>query len=218
MYHFDFAVLLDYIPQLLNGLKWTFVISLLAVIGGTVLGMAGALARISHNKALNVLAAIYVEWIRNTPLLVQILFLYFGIGVFIKFSALVATIISLSVFSGAYITEIFRAGIQSVHKGQREAALSLGMTEAMSLRLVIMPQAFKRVLPPLAGQFISLIKDSSLVSVIAVEELTYAARNVITMTFRAFEVYIAVAVFYFCLSFLLSRSVRLLEERMARSD
>jgi polar amino acid transport system permease protein len=218
MYDLNFKVLLEYLPQLLNGLKWTFVISLLSVIGGSLLGMAGALARISRNRLLNILAAVYVEWIRNTPLLVQILFLYFGIGVFIHLSALAATIASLSIFSGAYITEIFRAGIQSVHKGQREAALSLGMTEGQCMRLVILPQAFKRVLPPLAGQFISLIKDSSLVSVIAVEELTYAARNTITMTFRAFEVYIAVAVFYFALSFLLSRSVRVLEERMARSD
>jgi len=218
MYKLDFGVLLEYLPQLLNGLKWTIIISVLAVIGGSILGMAGALARISKNKFLNIIAAFYVEWIRNTPLLVQILFLYFGIGMFIQLSALVATVIALSIFAGAYITEIFRAGIQSVHKGQREAALSLGMTEAQCMRLVILPQAFKRVLPPLAGQFISLIKDSSLVSVIAVEELTYAARNTITMTFRAFEVYIAVAVFYFGLSFILSRSVRVLEERMARSD
>jgi polar amino acid transport system permease protein len=130
----------------------------------------------------------------------------------------VATILSLSIFAGAYITEIFRAGIQSVHKGQREAALSLGMTETQCMCLVVLPQAFKRVLPPLAGQFISLIKDSSLVSVIAVEELTYAARNTITMTFRAFEVYIAVAVFYFLLSFILSRFVHILEERLAVSD
>ena len=218
MYKLDFAVLLEYMPQLLNGLKWTIIISLLAVIGGTILGMAGALARISKNKLLNIIASIYVEWIRNTPLLVQILFLYFGIGVFIKFTAMVATIVSLSIFAGAYITEIFRAGIQSVHKGQREAALSLGMSEGQAMRLVILPQAFKRVLPPLAGQFISLIKDSSLVSVIAVEELTYAARNTITMTFRAFEVYIVVAVFYFGLSFILSRVVKTLENRMARSD
>jgi polar amino acid transport system permease protein len=218
MYKLDFGVLLEYMPQLLNGLKWTIIISILAVIGGSMLGMAGALARISKNRFLNLIAAIYVEWIRNTPLLVQILFLYFGIGMFIHFSALIATVIALSIFAGAYITEIFRAGIQSVHKGQREAALSLGMTEAQCMGLVILPQAFKRVLPPLAGQFISLIKDSSLVSVIAVEELTYAARNTITMTFRAFEVYIVVAVFYFSLSFILSRSVRVLEERMARSD
>jgi len=218
MYKLDFGVLVEYLPQLLDGLKWTFLISVMSVIGGTILGVAGALSRISRNRLLNFAAAAYVEWIRNTPLLVQIMFIYFGIGVFCNFSALAATVIALSIFSGAYITEIIRAGIQSIHKGQREAALSLGMTEGQAMFLVILPQAFKRILPPLAGQFISLIKDSSLVSVIAVTELTYAAKNVITMTFRAFEVWIAVALFYFILSFALSRSVKVLEERMARSD
>jgi len=215
MYKLDFGVLVEYLPQLLDGLKWTFLISVMSVIGGTILGVAGALSRISRNRLLNFAAAAYVEWIRNTPLLVQIMFIYFGIGVFCNFSALAATVIALSI---AYITEIIRAGIQSIHKGQREAALSLGMTEGQAMFLVILPQAFKRILPPLAGQFISLIKDSSLVSVIAVTELTYAAKNVITMTFRAFEVWIAVALFYFILSFALSRSVKVLEERMARSD
>jgi polar amino acid transport system permease protein len=218
MYHLDFKVLIEYLPQLLDGLKWTLIISVLSVIGGTVFGVAGALARISRHKGWNFLAAAYVEWIRNTPLLVQIMFIYFGIGVFVDMSAVFATILALSIFSGAYITEIIRAGIQSIHKGQREASLSLGMTEAQTMRLVVLPQAFKRILPPLAGQFISLIKDSSLVSVIAVTELTYAAKNVITMTFRAFEVWIAVAMFYFCISYVLSRSVRVLEERLARSD
>ena len=218
MYHLDFRVLVEYLPQMLAGLKITFVISLLSIIGGTILGMAGALCRIARNRALNVLAAIYVEWIRNTPLLIQLLFLYFGLGVFISMSAFLSAVLALSIFSGAYITEIIRAGIQSIHKGQREAALSLGMSESMAMRLVILPQAFKRILPPLAGQFISLIKDSSLVSVIAVTELTYAAKNIVTETFRAFEVWTAIAAFYFILSFILSRSVRVLEERMARSD
>jgi polar amino acid transport system permease protein len=218
MYKLDFGVLIEYLPQLLTGLEWTFIISVFSVVGGTLLGVLGALSKISKNRALNLLASAYVEWIRNTPLLVQIMFIYFGIGVFLPLSALLATVLSLSIFSGAYITEIIRAGIQSIHKGQREASLSLGMTEVQAMKLVILPQAFKRILPPLCGQFISLVKDSSLVSVIAVTELTYAAKNVITMTFRAFEVWIAVALFYFVLSYILSRSVRVLEERMARSD
>jgi polar amino acid transport system permease protein len=203
---------------MLAGLRVTFVISLLSIVGGTILGVAGALARISRSRVLNVLASIYVEWIRNTPLLIQLLFIYFGLGVFLPLSAFLSAVLALSIFSGAYITEIIRAGIQSIHKGQREAALSLGMGEGMAMRLVILPQAFKRILPPLAGQFISLIKDSSLVSVIAVSELTYAAKNIVTETFRAFEVWMAIAVFYFALSFVLSRLVRVLEKRMARSD
>jgi polar amino acid transport system permease protein len=218
MYKLDFGVLVEYLPQMLAGLRVTFVISLLSIVGGTILGVAGALARISRSRVLNAVAVVYVEWIRNTPLLIQLLFIYFGLGVFLPLSAFVSAVLALSIFSGAYITEIIRAGIQSIHKGQREAALSLGMSEAMAMRLVILPQAFKRILPPLAGQFISLIKDSSLVSVIAVTELTYAAKNIVTETFRAFEVWMAIAVFYFLLSFILSRLVRVLEKRMARSD
>ncbi|MDR3670874.1 MAG: amino acid ABC transporter permease [Holophaga sp.] len=218
MYKLDFGVLVEYLPQMLAGLRVTFVISLLSIVGGTILGVAGALSRISRSRVLNALAVIYVEWIRNTPLLIQLLFIYFGLGVFLPLSAFLSAVLALSIFSGAYITEIIRAGIQSIHKGQREAALSLGMSEGMAMRLVILPQAFKRILPPLAGQFISLIKDSSLVSVIAVTELTYAAKNIVTETFRAFEVWMAIAVFYFALSFILSRLVRVLEKRMARSD
>ena len=133
-------------------------------------------------------------------------------------SPLVSSVAALSFFSGAYITEIIRAGIQSVHKGQREAALSLGMTETQVMVLVVLPQAIRRILPPLAGQFISLIKDSSLVSVIAVTDLTYVAKNIVTTTFRAFEVWLAISVFYFALTFALSQAVRVLEKRLAKSD
>lgn len=218
MYTLNFAVLTEYWPALLAGLQMTVKVSLLSIVFGTLMGIAGALAKTSRFRALRALAFTYVEWIRNTPLLIQILFIYFGLGVFFSLSPLVASVFALSFFSGAYITEIIRAGIQSIHKGQREAALSLGMTEGQSMFLVVLPQAVRRILPPLAGQFISLIKDSSLVSVIAVSDLTYVAKNIVTTTFRAFEVWFAIAVFYFVLSFALSWSVRSLEYRLAKSD
>lgn len=218
MYELDFSVLTEYLPAILSGIVTTIKISVLSIIFGTLVGILGALAKISDRFFVRAAANIYVEWIRNTPLLIQISFIYFGLGVFFNLSAVVASVAALSLFSGAYIAEIIRAGIQSIHKGQREAALSVGMTEVQTMFLVILPQAIRRILPPLAGQFISLIKDSSLVSVIAVTDMTYAAKNIVTITFRAFEVWLAIAVFYFLLSFLLSQAVRRLEMRLAKSD
>lgn len=218
MYQLDFSVLAEYWPSMVDGLVMTVKISVLSIALGTVMGILGALCRISGNIFLRSLGNVYVEWIRNTPLLIQILFIYFGLGVFFNLSSLVASVLALSFFSGAYITEIIRAGIQSIHRGQREAALSIGMTDFQAMFLIILPQAVKRILPPLAGQFITLVKDSSLVSVIAVTDLTYVAKNIVTTTFRAFEVWLAIAVFYFLLSFGLSLAVRKLEKRLAESD
>ncbi|MFI5339094.1 MAG: amino acid ABC transporter permease [Candidatus Methylomirabilales bacterium] len=218
MHNLNFSVLLEYWPSMVAGLRMTVKISALSILFGTLMGLAGALAKVSRLRLLRALAIVYVEWIRNTPLLIQIMFIYFGLGVFIPFSPLTASVFALSFFSGAYITEIIRAGIQSIQKGQREAAASLGMTDRQAMFLVILPQAIRRILPPLVGQFISLTKDSSLVSVIAVSELTYVAKNIVTVTFRAFEVWLAIAGFYFVLSFVLSYSVRSLEYRLARSD
>lgn len=218
MYQLDFSVLSEYMPSLLDGLYMTIHISILSIIFGTIMGILGALCKISKNFILRSIANVYVEWIRNTPLLIQVLFIYFGLGVFLNLSPMVASVIALSFFSGAYITEIIRAGIQSVPRGQKEAAQSIGMTEFQAMRLIILPQAIKRILPPLAGQFITLVKDSSLVSVIAVTDLTYVAKNIVTTTFRAFEVWLVIAVFYFVLSFTLSLAVRKLESRFAKSD
>lgn len=218
MYQLDFGVLTEYWPSMLDGLLMTIKISILSIMLGTVLGVLGALCRTSGNAILRGLGNVYVEWIRNTPLLIQILFIYFGLGVFFNLSSLIASVLALSFFSGAYITEIIRAGIQSIHRGQHEAALSIGMTEFQAMFLIILPQAVKRILPPLAGQFITLVKDSSLVSVIAVTDLTYVAKNIVTTTFRAFEVWLAIAAFYFVLSFGLSMAVRKLEKRLAQSD
>lgn len=214
----DFGILLEYWPAILGGVVMTVKISILSIILGTAIGIAGAFARISKNKLLNFIANAYVEWIRNTPLLIQIMFIYFGLGMFFDMLPLAASVLALSIFAGAYITEIIRSGIQAVPKGQIEAALSIGMTEWQTMYLVVLPQAIRRILPPLAGQFITLIKDSSLVSTIAVADLTYVAKNIVTNTFRAFEVWSVIAVFYFILSFALSLVVRKLERKMAQSD
>jgi polar amino acid transport system permease protein len=159
-----------------------------------------------------------VELIRGTPLLVQIFIVYFFIGTVLNLDRFTAGVAALAVFTGAYVAEIVRAGISSIHKGQMEAGRSLGMTSAQTMRYVILPQAFKRVLPPLAGQFINLIKDSSLVSVISITDLTKAGREVVSSTFSPFEVWFTVALLYLVLTGTLSFLVRRLEVKYARSN
>jgi len=203
---------------LLTGLILTLEISVLSIILGIIIGLITGLARLSSSPAPKWLAIGYIELIRGTPLLVQIYIFYFFIGQVFGLSNFMAGVLALSFFAGAYIAEIIRAGIQSIHRGQMEAARSLGMNYPQAMRHIILPQAFKRILPPLAGQFISLIKDSSLVGVIALVELTRAGREIGTSTFNYFEVFFTVAVLYLILTFSLSMVVQYLERRFAASD
>jgi len=156
--------------------------------------------------------------IRGTPLLVQIFIFYFFLGTVLDIGRVVSGISALAIFAGAYVAEIIRAGIQSISKGQSEAARSLGMTSLQTMLYIVLPQAFKRVLPPLAGQFISLIKDSSLVSVIAITDLTKSGREVITSTFATFEIWFTVALLYLLLTSVLSQLISWVERRLAVSD
>lgn len=203
---------------LLQGLILTLKISLVSIALGILIGLFTGLARLSKSPAPKWLAIGYIELIRGTPLLVQIYIFYFFVGQIFSLSSFWAGALALSVFAGAYVAEIIRAGIQSIHKGQMEAARSLGMNYYLAMRYIILPQAFKRILPPLAGQFISLIKDSSLVGVIALVELTRAGREIGTSTFNYFEVFFTVAALYLILTFSLSMVVQFLERRFAVSD
>ncbi len=203
---------------LLTGLVLTLEISVLSIILGIIIGLITGLARLSSNPTPKWLAIGYIELIRGTPLLVQIYIFYFFVGQIFRLSSFMAGVLALSFFAGAYIAEIIRAGIQSIHKGQMEAARSLGMNYPQAMQYIILPQAFKRILPPLAGQFISLIKDSSLVGVIALVELTRAGREIGTSTFNYFEVFFTVAALYLILTFSLSMIVQFLERRFAASD
>lgn len=200
---------------LLIGLWLTLEISALSLVFALALGLLVGLGRVSRNPAARDLAAFYVEVIRGTPLLVQIFIVYFFIGTVLKLSAFAAGVVALSVFTGAYVAEIVRAGIEAVPKGQTEAAQSLGLSNMQTMRHVILPQALRRVLPPLAGQSINLIKDSSLVSVMALTDLTKAGREVVSSTFSPFEVWFVVALMYLALTGLLSIAVRRLEKRYA---
>jgi polar amino acid transport system permease protein len=210
---------------LVIGLWITLQISVIATILGVIIGIIGGLARISSNPALRWTAIVYVEIIRGSPLMVQILIWYFVLGTVInellaasglgRLQAFWYGVASLACFAGAYVTEIVRAGIQSIHRGQTEAARSLGMSYGQSMLHIILPQALRRILPPLAGQFISLIKDSSLLGMIAIRELTKAAREAVTVSLQPFEVYFLAAALYLVLTFTLSMLVQRLEKRMA---
>jgi len=203
---------------LLSGLLVTLEISIYSIFFAILIGVMTGLARISKNPFLKKLAILYIELIRGTPLLVQIFIFYFFIGTVFNLERMTAGVMALSVFTGAYIAEIVRAGIQSVHKGQMEAARSLGMSYPKAMVLVVLPQAFRRTLPPMAGQFISLIKDSSLVSVISITDLTKAGREVVASTFSPFEIWFTVAALYLVLTSALSYLVQRLEKRMSAQD
>jgi polar amino acid transport system permease protein len=203
---------------LMLGLWTTMWLSAISSFFGLVLGLLTGLARVSKNITLRGLASIYVECIRGTPLLVQIFIAYFFLGTVFNLSRNVCGIGALAVFAGAYVAEIVRAGVQSIPKGQMEASRSLGMTAFQTMKDIILPQAFKKILPPLSGQFISLIKDSSLLSIIAITDLTKSGREIITSTFATFEIWIVVAAMYLLVTSVLSQLVYYMERRLAVSD
>lgn len=203
---------------LLWGLWTTLWISVVSGAIGLFIGLFAGLCRLSRNPTLHDLSTLYVELVRGTPLLVQIFIFYFFIGTVLNLSREFAGVAALALFTGAYVAEIVRAGVQSIARGQNEAARSLGLSAPQAMRHVILPQAFKRVLPPLAGQFISLVKDTSLVSVIAITELTKSGREAITTSFSTFEIWFCVAALYLVINLPLSHLASRLERRLGQSD
>ncbi len=196
---------------LLDGLAVTLEITACSLVLAAVIGLATALLRLSGSLVGRVLATVYLETIRNTPLLVQIFFLYFVMAPILDLGRMTAAILALAFFEGAYASEIFRAGIVSIARGQWEAAHSLGLGRYATYRHIILPQAIRRVLPPLTSQAISLVKDSALVSTIAVYDLTMQGRAIVAETFLVFEVWFTLAAIYLLLACVLSLLVRLVE-------
>ncbi len=188
----------------LKGLLITLKISGISLVLATFLGLSTALCRQTSSFAAQLFARLYVEIIRNTPLLTQLFFLYYVVAPVLNFGATLSAILALSLFEGAYASEIFRAGIQSIDRGQWEAAYSLGLSTVDLYRTIILPQAIRSVLPPLTGVAVSLIKDSSLASTIALYELTQSGNVVSSDTFMVFEVWFTVALIYLCLTIPLS--------------
>ncbi|CDF58643.1 amino acid ABC transporter permease [Thermobrachium celere] len=218
--NFDF--LTKYYSFFIQGTKFTVFIAFFSVILGIIFGTILSLMRISNNKILKVVSTSYIEFMRGTPLLVQLFIIYYGLDfsnlIGGSFGDIASGIVTLSLNSAAYVAEIIRSGIQSVDKGQMEAARSLGMTYKMAMRYVIYPQAFKNILPALVNEFIVVIKESSIVSIIGIHELMYNADTVRGVTFRPFEPLIIAAIIYFILTTSLSRLLGNLERRLKLSD
>jgi polar amino acid transport system permease protein len=199
---------------LLYGMGVTLKISGVSLVLAFAIGMTTALLRLSNSMVGRVLARVYLEVSRNTPLLIQLFFIYFVMGPVLGLDRFWAAVLSLSLFEGAYASEIFRSGIIGVDKGQWEASHSLGLDIRQAYRFIVLPQAVRRILPPLASQAISLIKDSALVSTIAVYDLTMEAQALISETFLTFELWFTVALMYLAVTVLLSFMVSYLERRM----
>ena len=215
-YTWNWEVLPKWTAVIKTGLVTTLWFSVASVLVALLLGTLLSLISISRIPVIRDVYVVFIEVVRNTPLLVQILIGYFVIGSIFNLSALVAGIASLSIFTSAYVAEIIRGGIEAVDKGQREAAYTLGMSHAQTMRLVIMPQAFRISLPALTGQLVSTIKDSSLLSIIAVQELTLSTQQAISNSAASFEFWALNAALYFIICFPLSRMVGYLEKRMKR--
>jgi len=218
--NFDFDLIINSIPLLLLGAGVTLQITLLSVGFGLFIGMFMGIARLSKIWAVKMVATVYVDFIRGTPLLVQIFLMYFALPVVTgqRIDPFVAAVTACSINSGAYIAEIFRGGIQSIDKGQMEAGRSLGMSWPQTMRYIILPQAFKRIIPPLGNEFIAMLKDSSLVSVIGFEELTRRGQLIIARTYGSFEIWMTVAFLYLIMTLTISRLVDYLERRYKIDD
>ena len=219
MFTDDQGFFAKYYKFYVNGAGYTIFLAIIGVVFGTLLGAILALIKLSKSKILRLLATIYIEYIRGTPLLVQIFIVYFGTGILgFDLSRVAAGCIALALNSGAYVAEIIRAGITAVNKGQLEAARSLGMNGKQAMQYIIFPQAIKNILPALGNEFVTVIKESSVVSVIGVSELIFQAGNVQGASFKPFLPYVIVSLIYFVLTFTLSRLLGVAERRMSKND
>lgn len=215
----DFSFLSKYNMFFINGAKLTLFLAFFTVLFGSILGLLLSLMKLSNSKILKAISSTYIEFVRGTPILVQLYIVYYGLpSLGIEFPDVLAGIITLSLNSAAYVAEIIRAGISAVDKGQMEAARSLGMSNAQAMRHIIIPQAFKNILPALGNEFIVVVKESSIVSVIGIHELMYNADTVRGNTFRPFEPLIIAALLYFVMTFTLSKALGVVERRMKVSD
>jgi polar amino acid transport system permease protein len=216
---FRFQVIIESLPYLMKGLEVTLYVTAMSLTLSLVVGLFAGMMRLSKNWLVYGIATTYIAILRNTPLLVQLIWVYYCLPLLlgIDVNAVTSCIIALTLHGGAYVGEIVRAGIQSIDVGQEEAAKSIGMTYPQLMRKVILPQAFRRIIPPLANEGVTLLKYSSLVSTLGVADLTYNAQLVATTTFRPLEVYTFLALQYLVLCLVLSYFTYRLELRLARS-
>lgn len=214
----DFSFLLEHWQDYARSAWVTLELSFFGVLFGTLLGVIMALMRISRIWPIKFVASTYIELIRGTPMLVQILIIHYGLTVVgVNLPAFMSGVVALTMNSSAYMAEVFRAGIQAIDKGQTEASRSLGMTNGMTLRYIILPQAFRNMLPAIGNEFIIIIKDSSLVSMIGIAEIIYTARTIQGVTFQPLAPLLVAAGLYFIITFTLANLLSWLERRLSAS-
>ncbi|MCB1754605.1 MAG: glutamine ABC transporter permease GlnP [Gammaproteobacteria bacterium] len=213
----DWSIILNFLPQLLTGAKTTLYITVLGLLGGVILGTLAGLMRAYGGRFLNPIAFIYIELIRGTPIVVQVMFLYFALPVLadLRIDPMTAAILAIVVNAGAYIAEIVRGAFLSISKGLTEAGLAIGLPQWKVLLYIIGPLAFRRLIPPLGNQFIVSLKDTSLFIVIGVGELTRTGQEIMASNFRAVEIWTAVAIIYLLMTGTLSLVLRAIEKRMS---
>jgi polar amino acid transport system permease protein len=219
-YKFEFDVVWRNLGYLLSGVEVTLLVTLAALSSGMVLGLLIALARMSSRRWLQVPAIAYIELFRNTPALIQLMWVYYCLPILtgLEMNAATSATLALAVNGAAYIAEIIRGGIQSIDRGQVEAARTLGMSYPQTMRKIVLPQAFRRMIPPFVNESVSILKFSSLVSVLGVADLTYQATVLSTTSFRPIEIFTFIALVYLVLCSALSYFARRLELRLAVSD
>lgn len=211
-----FEFLLKYYPFYIEGIKITLLLAILTIIFGTLLGLVICIFKISKYKILRAIASIYIEIIRGTPLLVQLIIIHYGFR--INITEITSATVALSINSAAYIAEIIRAGIVSVNKGQMEAARSLGMNHFQSMKLIIIPQAVKNILPALANEFVVLIKESAIVSYIGLADIMYKANQIRSLTYLTLEPLLVAALIYFVITFTISKFIHYFERKLNKNN
>jgi His/Glu/Gln/Arg/opine family amino acid ABC transporter permease subunit len=198
---FDLKIFLDSLPALAEGALLTIQLTAVSVVIGLAIGISMGLARVSKTRALNIISGVYVTVFRGVPLLVTLMFLYYGLpSAGIQLTAYTVSIIALSLTNGAYVTEIVRAGIESIEVGQMRAARSLGMSYALAMRRIVLPQAIRRVLPPITNESITLLKNTALVSTISLADLLRAGVEIMTWKANTFSPFAGVALLYLCMT------------------
>ena len=226
---FNFSFLPKYLPAFLKGVEYTLLLSIVSVALAVIPALLLAIMRLSKNKLIRGISGAYIAVFRSTPMLVQLSIIYFGLfhyitlpryllfG-FIAINRFIPGVVALALNSSAYVAEIFRAGILAVDSGQTEAARSLGLSKWQSMKLVVLPQAIKNVLPALANELVTMVKESSICSALGMAELMYAAQTVAGTTYITLAPYVFAALIYFCINYPASKGIEAIERRMRRGD
>ncbi len=211
----QFTILSKIFYYLIQVVHWTILISVCAYIVALVFGLIFGLGRISQNKIIKAISGAYINVFRGIPLLVLIFFFYFGLGKIVNLDRFVAGVLAIGVCYGAYMAEILRSGILAIDYGQHEAAMSLGMTKWQTMQHIILPQSFRIVLPPAANEFIACLKDSSLVMIIGLREITQAGKEYANQNFLDFQTWLVVGLIYLAMTISLSWIVKIIEKKTA---